>query len=227
MKPFIGYHFYHGAGRIASTEAYSRTQHAMSIFTDQKTPSHRTFILDLRDDQGGPLESLFQSLCLRFGAVSTTMKGVSIDGGPDYRAHYWTLSPEQFQEAFSLLETVNRDIPLSRERTYIQASWHFKFNDPDTGVVLPDQDSMPVIDVRLGPGSSLNLSTGKKTFVNAWFLFPFESASPEFERYVSRLQKELIFKFSPKHWRLWKVYPVRGLWPKRFVPGWYMSSGIS
>jgi len=224
MKPFIGYHFCHGAGRIAPTEAYSRTQQAMSTFSDQKAPSQRAFILDLRNEQGGPLEALFQSLCVQFGPVGSTMRGISIDGGPDYRAHYWNLSAQQFEESFSLLEGIHKNVPLARERTHIQASWHFKFVDPETATVLPDQESMPVIDVRLGPGSSLNLTTGKNTSVNAWFLFPFESPSQEFDRYVAQLQKELIIRFSPKHWRLWKLYPVRGLWPRKIVPSWYASS---
>jgi hypothetical protein len=80
---------------------------------------------------------------------------------------------------------------------------------------------VPEIDVRLGPGSSLSFTTGTKTSIYAWFLFPFESASPEFEQYVCRFQKELIFKFSPKHWRFWNQYPKRGWWPKKFVPSWY------
>jgi hypothetical protein len=207
-------------------EAYSRTQHAMSMFTDQKTPSHRTFVLDLRDDpQGGPLESLFQALCIRFGPVSNTLGGIAVPGRPNYRAHYWTLSVKQFEESFSLLDTVHRDIPLSRERAHLRALWNFKFLEPKTATLLPNQEVMPVIDVRLGPGSSLNLTTGRKTSVNAWFLFPFESASLEFEDYVSRFQKELIFTFSSKHWRLWQLDPARGLWPKKFVPNWYAGSG--
>ena len=92
--------------------------------------------------------------------------------------------------------------------------------------LLPDQESMPVIDVRLGSGSSLNLTTGKKTSVNAWFLFPFESASGEFDDYVSRFQKELVFTSSQEHWRLWKFYPVRGWSTKRFAPSWYTDQGL-
>jgi hypothetical protein len=226
MKPFIGYHSFHGCGKISPTDAYSRTQHAMSLFTDRRIPSHRAFMLDLKNEQAGPLEPLFQNLCVQFGPASNTMRGIMVEGGPDYRTHYWKLSADQFKEAFSLLESAQREIPLARERAYVQAFWSFKFVDPETGLILPDQESMPVIDVRLGPGSSLNLSTGKKTFVNAWFLFPFENPSQEFDRYVSRLQKELIFKFSPKHWRLWKCYPARGWWPKKFVPSRYASSSV-
>jgi hypothetical protein len=103
----------------------------------------------------------------------------------------------------------------------VQAFWRFKFIDPESGALLADQDNMPEIDVRLGPGSSLSFTAGTKTSLHAWFLFPFESASPDFEQFVCGFQKELIFKFSPKHWRLWNYYPVRGWWPKKFVPSWY------
>ena len=32
-----------------------------------------------------------------------------MDGGPDYRLHYWNLNTEQFEGAFSLLDTLSRD----------------------------------------------------------------------------------------------------------------------
>jgi hypothetical protein len=222
MKAFIGYHFFHGAGKIAPTAAYAKTHHAMSLFTDQKFPNTRAFTLDMRDDQeGGPLEPLFRDLCVRYGAVSGTTRGVYLGGEHDFRAHHWALNAEQFEQAFPYLHFIHQEIPQSRERTRLHASWSFKFVDPDTQLLLPDQEEIPEIDIRLGPGSSLNLATGGKTSVNAWFLFPFESASEEFNQYVARLQRELIFKFSAKHWRLWKRYPKRGLWPKKFVPSWY------
>jgi hypothetical protein len=228
MKRFIGYHFFHGAGKIAPANAYYRTQSAMSLYSDQETPSRRDFMLDLQNDpEGGPLESIFHELCLKYGPVSRTTKGISLSG-PSYRAHQWELRDEQVAEALSLLETVHREIPASRDRAHLQAFWKFKFVEPETRTLLPDQESMPEIDVRLGPGSSLSITTGKKTWVNAWFLFPFDSSSsPEFEHYVCRFQKELIFKFSPKHWRLWNFYPVRGWWPKKFVPNWYEGSESS
>ena len=218
MKRFIGYHLLQGAGRIAPADAYYRTQGAMSLYTDQKTPLRRSFMLDLANDpEGGPLESLFHELCLKYGPVSHTTNDVS----RIYRAHQWELSDEQVAEALSLLETIHRENPASKNRATVQAFWRFKFVDPESGTLLPEQDNVPEIDVRLGPGSSLSFTTGTKTSIYAWFLFPFESASPEFEQYVCRFQKELIFKFSPKHWRFWNQYPKRGWWPKKFVPSWY------
>jgi len=190
----------------------------MSLFTDQKSPSYRAFMLDLRDDQGGALELLYEDLCAQFGPVSNTMKSISVGGAAIFRAHWWNLNADQFEQAFSLLDSVYRDIPLAKERAKLQASWSFRFVDPDTSSLLPEQEDIPVIDVRLGRGSSLNLTTGGKTSANAWFLFPFESASQDFEHYVYRFQKELLFKFSPNHWRLWNHYPNRGWCPKKIVP---------
>lgn len=64
MKRFIGYHFFHGIRRIAPRDSYSKTKQAMSLFTDQKSPSSRAFVLDLRDDQGVPPEPLYQDLVI-------------------------------------------------------------------------------------------------------------------------------------------------------------------
>jgi hypothetical protein len=223
MKPFIGYHFFHGVGKIAPAKAYSRTQRAMNDFADQKAPSYRGFILDMRDDEGGAFQSAYEALCAEFGPVTNTMKSLSAQGAPTYRAHYWTLALERFESSFMVLEKIRNDIPAVEDRVSVQASWSLKFVRPNTGITLPNQESMPEIDMRLGPGSSLTLTTGHKTSANAWFLFPFESISQDFDDYVQDFQKALIFKFSPSHWRLWKFHPTRGWSPKKIVPSWYQS----
>jgi hypothetical protein len=152
MKRFIGYHLFHGAGKIAPAEAYSRTQRAMELFSDQKTHSYSGLMLDMRDDEGEPLESVCRRLCDSFGPVTHTTTSPTWAA---YRLYRWTLSGEQLQNSFSLLDALFRDIPLSRERTLLQASWSFKFVEPETAMLLPNQENLPVIDFRLGPGSSL------------------------------------------------------------------------
>jgi len=217
MKPFIGYHFFHGTGRIDRAKAYTRVQQAMEIFSNQKSPSHLSLMLEMRDDRTEPLESLCQKLCKTLGPVAHT---TTTPTWPDYRAYSWNLNAEQFQELFLLLDSLDQQDSSLTGRMHLGASWFFKFVEPTTGQVLPDQENLPVIDFRLGPGSSLNFSTGKKTSANAWFLFPFEDPSSEFEDYALRFQKQLIFKFSPEHWRLWRF--SSGEWrPRRFVPPWY------
>ncbi len=149
VKRFIGYHFFHGIGRIAPRDAYSKTKQAMSLFTDQKCPSYRAFVLDLRDDQGGALELLYEVLCAKFGPVSNTMKSISIGDVPSFRAHWWNLDTEQFEQAFSLLDSVYQDIPLAKDRAKLQASWNFKFIDPDTSCCdLPDRVQWSVFAVK-------------------------------------------------------------------------------
>jgi len=217
MKPFIGYHFFHGTGRIDRAKAYTKVQQAMEIFSNQKSPSHLSLMLEMRDDRTEPLESLCQKLCKTLGPVAHT---TTTPTWPDYRAYSWNLNAEQFQELFLLLDSLDQQDSSLTGRMHLGASWFFKFVEPTTGQVLPDQENLPVIDFRLGPGSSLNFSTGKKTSANAWFLFPFEDPSSEFEDYALRFQKQLIFKFSPEHWRLWRF--SSGEWrPRRFVPPWY------
>lgn len=114
MKPFSGYHFFHGAGKIAPADAYYRAQRGMSIYTDEKAPSRRAFMLNLQNDpENGPLDPLFRELCRKYGPVSNTTKGLSLDG-PKYRAHQWDLNDEQIAEALSLLDTFYRETPASR-----------------------------------------------------------------------------------------------------------------
>ena len=44
---------------------------------------------------------------------------------------------KQFEESFSLLKAAHRDIPASRGRASLQASWSFKFVEPETATLLP------------------------------------------------------------------------------------------
>jgi hypothetical protein len=198
----------------------------MSLYTDQKTPSRRSFMLDLANDpKGGPLESLFHELCLKYGPVSRTTNDIF----RTYRAHQWELSDEQVAEALSLLEAVHRETPASKNRAHVQAFWRFKFIDPESGALLADQDNMPEIDVRLGPGSSLSFTTGTKTSLYAWFLFPFESASPDFDTVCLRLSKRVdIQVFSealapmellPSAWVVAEEVRAELVWARIFVAG--------
>jgi hypothetical protein len=214
MKRFIGRYFFHGAGKIEPADAYYRTKRPMSLSADQKTPSRHSFMLDLANDpEGGPLELLVHEQCRKYGPVSRTAKGFALNG-PNYRAHQWELSNEQVSEALSLLETVHKESPASKNRAHVQKFWRFKFVDPDSGTLLPDQENMPEIDVRVGPVRP-GLHEGNKTSLYAWFPFPLEEASPDFEHSVVGFQNQLIFSFSSKHWRFWNFYPVRGWWPKK------------
>lgn len=194
----------------------------MQTFSDQRSPSGHSLVLDLRDNQDGPLLGLFDELQKRFGDHYETMRGIFVSpaDGNDFRAHQWKVNAEQFGDSFGLLQSILRDRPAARGRVCLRAWWQFKFADPETSQVLAGQDDVPIIDIRLGAGSSLTLNVGSKTSVNAWFLFPFEFDSPELLRYGPAFEKSMIFKFSPKHWRKWCF--SKGEWrPRKFVPAWH------
>lgn len=217
MQPFIGYHSLHGAGKVGRRQAYAKVSHAMKTFSDRSEPNFLGMMLNMRADTSEALEYRVRRICDSFGPVDRTTTSPT---WKEFRAYNWRLTPEQFESGFSLLEEFDRRDPSLADRTFLQASWKFKFVEPSTGQVLPGQENLPAIDFRLGPGSTLNFSAYKGTSVYAWFLFPFDSPTPDFEDYVGRFQKELIFKFSPKHWRLWR-YSKEQWRPRRFVPSWY------
>ena len=217
MQPFIGYHFLHSAGKIGRRQAYVKVSHAMKTFSDQSQPNFLSMMLNLRAETSEALEYRVRRICDSFGPVDRTTTSPT---WTDFRAYTWILTSEQFERGFSLLDEFDQQDPSLADRTFLQASWKFKFVEPKTGQVLPAQDNLPLIDFRLGPGSSLNFSAHKGVAAYAWFLFPLESPAPDFEDYVDRFQKELIFKFSPKHRRLWR-YSKNEWRPRRFVPSWY------
>jgi len=217
MKPFIGYHFLHGAGKIGRQQAYAKVSHAMRTFSDQSQPSFLSIMLNMRADHSEALEYRVRRICDSFGPVGHTTTSPT---WKEFRAYNWKLTSEQFERGFTMLDEFDRQDPWLADRTFLQASWKFKFVEPRTGQVLPGQENLPMIDFRLGPGSTLNFSAHKGVSVYAWFLFPFENPAPDFEDYVDRFQNELIFKFLPKHWRLWR-FSTDEWRPRRFVPSWY------
>jgi hypothetical protein len=216
MTPFIGYHFFHRAGRIGRAQAYAKIHRAMEDFSDQKAPILLSMMLDMRADNSDALEFRVRRICDTFGPVEHTTASPT---WKEYRAYDWRLGPESASAALALLDEFDQQDASLADRTFFRASWKFKFVEPETRCVLPGQEGLPILDFRLGPGSSLNFAAHKGAAVNAWFLFPFEEPTADFQNYVARFQEQLIFKFSPKHWKHWRF--VRGEWKARnFVPNW-------
>src|ERR1035441_10521788 len=63
MTPFIGYHFFHRAGRIGRAQAYAKIHRAMEDFSDQKAPILLSMMLDMRADNSGALVNYAAFLC--------------------------------------------------------------------------------------------------------------------------------------------------------------------
>ena len=72
MTPFIGYHFFHRAGRIGRAQAYAKIHRAMEDFSDQKAPILLSMMLDMRADNSDALEFRVRRTCDAFGPVEHT-----------------------------------------------------------------------------------------------------------------------------------------------------------
>lgn len=82
--------------------------------------------------------------------------------------------------------------------------WRFLFTKD--GKVLPGQDDMPLLDDRLGNSMSrfyLRLGS-KQSSASVWFVFPFEKLDEKNQSFIKTIVKDLPFKLSDKHWRLWR-----------------------
>jgi len=214
VNRFIGYHCFHTGRRCPPREAYAKTELALKRYSDRDEPSDGWWTLEMWSEEKGPMDSLCSEVCRRYGPIDRIWPGSS-SGGPGLKTYQWKLNPGQFPGALELLEHEQEKLPSFRERMRIQVWWEFKFVNPENRDVLPGQENLPVLDMRLPAGSSLTLSLGDRAKVNAWFLFPFEEVSREFESYVGGFQKSMLFRFSPRHWRAWS-YSRAGRWrPKR------------
>jgi hypothetical protein len=90
--------------------------------------------------------------------------------------------------------------------------WKFKFVDLTSKEILPDQDAIPEIDSRLH-NSQIYLRVGKKSTISVWFTLPFDSFENH-KDYIEKMENELPFKFSEKHWHQWTL-SKNGNWIKR------------
>ncbi|MGC2326682.1 MAG: hypothetical protein WA604_08215, partial [Candidatus Sulfotelmatobacter sp.] len=130
MTSFIGYHFLHHAGRIGRAEAYAKVHRAMDVFSDQKTPTLLSMMLDMRADASDALEFRVRRICDTFGPIEGTTTSPT---WKEYRAYNWKLSPEHASAALGLLDEFDRQDASLADRTFFQASWRFKFIEPETG----------------------------------------------------------------------------------------------
>ena len=109
---------------------------------------------------------------------------------------HWKVSPKNLRKKIA-------DI-TDEEHMMIGITWSFNLIDPLTGNALPNQQYLPIIDERRPQsGIYLRLSSTIKT-ISVWFAFPFEELNAVNLKYLVAIQENLPFRFSPKHWRIYK-----------------------
>ncbi|MEZ2337265.1 hypothetical protein AB6735_16590 [Mucilaginibacter sp. RCC_168] len=94
--------------------------------------------------------------------------------------------------------------------------WKFKFIDFNSKEILPGQNEIPNIDIRLSNSQIYISLSALKSTASAWFAFPFSSLTADNLLYIQGIQELLPFKFSKYSWRLWKK-SKSGKWiPEKF-----------
>lgn len=113
--------------------------------------------------------------------------------------------------------SINKAMKLQQQYQNItfSALWCFYFTDPNSKEVLPGQDSIPVIDVRL-KNSQIYWRHGKTSSISLWFTLPFKEFDDQAINYIKLLHANLPVKLSRHHWRLWRN-SKNGLSPKKLT----------
>ncbi|GAA4314037.1 hypothetical protein GCM10023149_10040 [Mucilaginibacter gynuensis] len=95
------------------------------------------------------------------------------------------------------------DIENKFANVTLSAMWRFKFINPETGKLLHDQDSIPVVDNRIH-NSQIYLRLSKDITVSLWFTLPFADLNDEAVEYIKLLKVSLPVHVSNNHWKIWK-----------------------
>lgn len=177
----------HQLNRQNTTEIYQAVNKFAKLYADHKEPVLVRVIM-----KNFNLRSFFAYL-MRFGLPSLNW------------LYYWEIKQDLVHWNISS-KAIDKKIAIvtADENLVIGMTWEFKFIDPHTGKLLPNQHSIPVIDVRRPKtGMYLRLSSTVKT-ISVWFAFPFEEVNTANLKYLNEIQENSPFKFSNKNWSIYR-----------------------
>jgi hypothetical protein len=97
----------------------------------------------------------------------------------------------------------------------LSIAWRFRFTDPVSKLMLPEQDKIPVIDKRMF-NSQVYLRSGNPATVSVWFTIPFNPVSNADVAYLKLIKRDFPIKLSTKHWKIWKK-SKKGTWASKNV----------
>lgn len=181
----------HRLNNIPGTLAYHQLTEFARTFTDKPLP-FCTIQLNASDKSNGPKASVWFM--------------IKTFGLPVWSLNYY-LATREFTLKFRVGKNkIERAVNLRDEFVNVtfSATWLFKFIDPETGQVLPGQDNIPVVDIRLH-NSQVYMRLGKGATVSLWFTLPFSGLTDDAVRYIKLLKNNLPVKLSYNHWRVWKL----------------------
>ena len=184
--------------------AWSATETFLKNCTDYNSPS--SLFVELLEEKKIS-DSFSKSFKRRFSKQFGTPRTRKLGHATGLQ---WDVSKEMLTNLVDLLETSQPfpEYPLCP--LTINLSADFRLVNPKTRSVLAHQDRAEYLNFEAGYHLFLGLSTlyailSSKSTVSVFFSLPYEDVTKELRGFVQFLQEHLPFRFSAKHWKIWKV----------------------
>lgn len=187
-----------GAHKISTKEGntiYKSTLSFLDTFTSEINLEYINLTLKKPEGSVKSIYSFLPKLILKFGIPKSYSNGIT-----------WSLNRNKIDEALELCVD---------EHLTISFLWDFKFKNPTTNEIIPHQDKIPLLDFRL-KNSRIYLRISNYSTISVWFAFPFDTIEANEKEYIMALQEYLPFKFSNKHWQIWKKSKNSNWVPRKF-----------
>ncbi len=172
---------------LKNCAAWSATETFLKNCTDYNSPS--SLFVELLEEKKIS-DSFSKSFKRRFSKQFGTPRTRKLGHATGLQ---WDVSKEMLTNLVDLLETSQPfpEYPLCP--LTINLSADFRLVDPKTRSVLAHQDRAEYLNFEAGYHLFLGLST------------LYEDVTKELRGFVQFLQEHLPFRFSAKHWKIWKV----------------------
>lgn len=110
---------------------------------------------------------------------------------------YYNITPHTIHRAITLL--------LSQPEAIVSIMWQFKFVDPISKQIIPNQDLLPIVDERVINSQMYVRLSQTKCTISPWFAFPFSTINDSTKFYIDAIKNNLPFKLSDNSWRQWHL----------------------
>ena len=201
----------HRLGRLKTKDAWAATLQFLNECTTTVGPSRVTLAINgVEDTDPQLLEQLRES----------AVAGLGLYPSPHDRQDYggrgstltWHVSPEKAPKAVAWRDAIG---PLPSNwlggPALLSMDFQFRLKASTGNLELPYQDSGSYLHQAYdGYGALLGesgcrLTLSSRSTLSVLLFLPFEEPGPDLWQYVSFLQSRLPFRFSPRHWKHWRL----------------------
>lgn len=121
---------------------------------------------------------------------------------------YYNITPQTIHKAIAQLS--------SQPEAIVSIMWQFKFVDPISKQIIPNQDLLPIIDERVVNSQLYVRLSQAQCTISPWFAFPFATINHSTKLYIEAIKNNLPFKLSDNSWRQWHL-SKNGNWIPRLL----------